>query len=187
MAQPIPEGSHTVTPHLIVDDGARAIEFYRAAFGAVEHYRMPGPGGRIAHAEIQIGDSIVYLADAFPGMSPSPRKLKGSPVTIHLYVPDADATFGQAVKAGAKVKVPVMDMFWGDRYGQVVDPFGHVWSVATHTEDLSPEEMARRGEAAMAAMARPPARKRAPRGKPAKKAPKKATAPKRARKARGKK
>ena len=177
MAQPIPEGTHTVTPHLIVKGGARAIDFYGAAFGAVEHYRMPAPGGAIGHAELQIGDSVIFLADEFPG-NPGPRKLKGSPVTIHLYVPDADATFAQAVKAGAKVKMPLMDMFWGDRYGIVVDPFGHVWSIATHKEDVSPEEMARR----MAAMP-PPARKKPAR----KKAARKAKPARRTKKARAKK
>jgi len=171
MAQPIPEGTHSVTPHLVVNGGARAIDFYTAAFGAVEHSRMPLPGGKVAHAELQIGDSVIYLADEFPGGARSPLSLKGSPVVIHLYVKDADAAFNRAVKAGAKVKMPPMDMFWGDRYGQVTDPFGHVWSIATHKEDVSPEEMAKRAVAAMASMSPPPARKRA-RKKPAKRAPK---------------
>lgn len=167
MAQAIPEGTHSVTPHLVVKGGARAIDFYTAAFGAVEHSRMPLPGGKVAHAELQIGDSLIYLADEFPGGSPSPLSLKGSPVVIHLYVEDADAAFNRAVKAGAKVKMPPMDMFWGDRYGQVTDPFGHVWSIATHREDVSPEEVARRAETAMASMSPHPAPKK-PRKKPAK-------------------
>jgi PhnB protein len=171
MAQPIPQGSHTVTPHLVVKGAARAIDFYAAAFGAVEHHRMPGPDGLLGHAQLQIGDSLIFLADEFPG-SPSPRKLKGSPVTIHLYVEDVDAVFARALRAGAKVKMPLMDMFWGDRYGQVVDPFGHAWSIATHKEDVSPEEMAKRGAKAMAEMAAA-AKKPAPRKKTARKAPKK--------------
>jgi PhnB protein len=171
MAQAIPEGTHNVTPHLVVNGGARAIDFYAAAFGAIEHYRMPGPGGSVAHAEIQIGDSVVYLADEFPGGSPSPRSLRGSPVVLHLYVEDADAAFARAVRAGARVKMPLMDMFWGDRYGQVTDPFGHTWSIATHTEDVSPEEMARRAETAMSSMAAPPKPK--PRRKAARKAARK--------------
>jgi PhnB protein len=179
MAQPIPEGSRTVTPHLVVKGAAKAIDFYADAFGAVEHHRMGAPGGLVGHAQIQIGDSLLFLADEFPG-SPSPIKLKGTPVTIHLYVEDVDATFARAVKAGAKVKMPVMDMFWGDRYGQVVDPFGHSWSIATHKEDVSPEDMAIRGKAAMEAMAAQ--KKPAPRRKAARKAPKKA-----ARKSGGKK
>lgn len=172
MVEAIPEGTHSVTPHLVVNGGARAIDFYAAAFGAVEHYRMPGPGGSVAHAEIQVGDSVIYLADEFPGGSPSPRSLKGSPVVLHLYVADADAAFARAVGAGAKVKMPLMDMFWGDRYGQVVDPFGHTWSIATHVEDVAPEEMARRAETAMASMGPPPKSK--PRRKPA---PRKARKP----------
>ncbi len=172
MVSAIPEGSRTVTPHLVIKGASRAIDFYTRAFGAREHYRMEGPGGSIGHAELQIGDSLIYLADEWPqGSSRSPQALKGSSVVIHLYVPDVDASFQRAVGAGAKVVQPLMDMFWGDRYGQVRDPFGHLWSIATHKEDLSPEEMARRGREAMAAMpqAKPapkkaagPARKRAP-------------------------
>jgi PhnB protein len=153
MVNPIPDGTRTVTPHLVIKGASKAIDFYAKAFGAREHYRMDGPGGSIGHAELQIGDSLVYLADEWPqGASRSPQSLKGSSVVIHLYVPDVDSSFQRAVGAGATVVQPLMDMFWGDRFGQVRDPFGHLWSLATHKEDLSPEEMARRGREAMAAM-----------------------------------
>jgi uncharacterized glyoxalase superfamily protein PhnB len=138
----IPEGFHTVTPHLVCAGAADAIEFYKKAFGATEIRRMPGPGGMIMHAEIRIGDSRVMLADAFPDWgSNGPLALKGTPVFIHLYVNDADAAFGQAVDAGAKPVMPLADMFWGDRYGQVEDPFGHRWSIATHKRDLTQEQI----------------------------------------------
>ena len=153
MVNPIPDGTRTVTPHLVIKGASKAIDFYAKAFGAREHYRMDGPGGSIGHAELQIGDSLVYLADEWPqGASRSPQSLKGSSVVIHLYVPDVDSSFQRAVGAGATVVQPLMDMFWGDRFGQVRDPFGHLWSLATHTEDLTPEEMARRGREAMAAI-----------------------------------
>jgi uncharacterized glyoxalase superfamily protein PhnB len=140
--KPIPEGMHTVTPHLVCAGAAEAIEFYKRAFGAVEAARLPGPQGKLMHAMIRIGDSAVMLVDEFPEMGAlSPTSLKGSPVTIHLYVEDVDATVARAVKAGAKITMPVADMFWGDRYGQLVDPFGHRWSVGTHVRDVSPEEM----------------------------------------------
>lgn len=175
MVNPVPEGTHTVTPHLIVRGGDRAIDFYKRAFGAKELMRMPDPQGKLMHAELQIGDSRVYLADEFPAWgSLSPLALKGSPVVIHLYVEDADAVFQRALSAGAKVRQPLADAFWGDRYGQVADPFGHFWSVATHKEDLTPEEMMKRGESAFLA---PPPKAARPRTK------KKA----RARKASGKK
>ncbi len=147
---PIPEGCHTVTPHLIVRGGDRAIDFYKRAFNAKETIRMPGPDGKtIMHAEIRIGDSALFLADEFPDMgSNSPQGIGGSPVVIHLYVEDADAVFNQAVAAGATVRFPLSDMFWGDRYGQVTDPFGHVWSIATHKEDLTAEEMSKRAAGA---------------------------------------
>jgi uncharacterized glyoxalase superfamily protein PhnB len=175
----VPEGTHTVTPHLVVRDGARAIDFYGAAFGAVEIYRMPAPDGALVHAELQVGDSRIYLADEAPAMGArSPKALKGTPVTIHLYVEDVDATFERAVRAGASVVRPVEDQFWGDRYGQVEDPFGHVWSIATHKEDVAPGEMMRRAEEFFASMPPPP--KPAPRKKAAaKKAKKKAGAGKR--------
>jgi uncharacterized glyoxalase superfamily protein PhnB len=163
MTNPIPEGTHTVTPHLVIKGAAAAIDFYAKAFGAREHYRMPGADGRIGHAEIQIGDSLIYVADEFPQMGQrSPKAYGGSPVTIHLYVADCDASYAQAVAAGAKVRSPLMDMFWGDRYGQVEDPFGHRWSIATHKEDVSPEEMAKR----MAALP-PPAPPKRSKPKPA--------------------
>jgi uncharacterized glyoxalase superfamily protein PhnB len=133
---------HSVTPHLVCDGAAEAIAFYQKAFNAVETSRMPGENGKLMHAAVRIGDSTVMLADAFPGWgSLDPKALKGTPVTLHLYVNDADAIFNQAVAAGATVKMPIADMFWGDRYGQVTDPFGHHWSIATHTRDMTPEEM----------------------------------------------
>jgi uncharacterized glyoxalase superfamily protein PhnB len=132
----------TVTPHLVCAGAVDAIEFYKKAFGAVETARLPGPQGKLMHAMIRIGDSAVMLVDEFPEMgSLSPKSLKGSPVTIHLYVENVDAIVERAVKAGAKITMPVADMFWGDRYGQLVDPFGHHWSVGTHIRDVSMEEM----------------------------------------------
>jgi uncharacterized glyoxalase superfamily protein PhnB len=140
--QPIPEGMHALTPHLICAGAAAAIDFYKAAFGAVEKGRIPGPGGTLMHAAVRIGDSTLMLVDEAPDWGlRGPKTLKGSPVTIHLYVGDVDATVAQAVAAGAKVTMPVAEMFWGDRYGQLEDPFGHRWSVATHTRDVTPEEM----------------------------------------------
>ena len=147
--KPTPEGYHTATPYLIVRDAARAIEFYKKAFGAKELMRMAEPSGKIGHAEIKIGDSPIMLADEVPGMGyRSPESLGGSPVSILLYVEDVDAVFNQAVAAGAKVQRPVADQFYGDRTGGVTDPFGHVWYVATHIEDVSPEEMRKRTAAA---------------------------------------
>ena len=138
----IPEGMHTVTPHLVCAGAADAIEFYKKAFGAVEMGRLPGPQGKLMHAMIRIGDSSIMLVDEFPDWkSFGPKALKGSPVTIHLYVDDVDAVVERAVGAGAKVTMPIADMFWGDRYGTLEDPFGHKWSVATHKRDVSPEEM----------------------------------------------
>jgi len=140
---PIPEGMHTVTPHLICAGAADAIEFYKKAFGAVETGRLPGPNGKIVHASLRIGDSAIMLMDEAPEWkSLGPRALKGTPVTLHLYVEDADAVAARAVKAGAKTVMPVEDMFWGDRYGIVEDPFGHHWSIATHVREVSREEMA---------------------------------------------
>ncbi len=148
--KPIPEGHHTVTPHLVTRDCAKAIAFYKKAFGAEELFRMPGPGGAIMHAELRIGDSMIYLCDECPDMgAKSPQALSGSPVTMHLYVEDADAAFKRATKAGAEVTMPLADMFWGDRYGQLKDPFGHQWSIATHKEDVPPKEMEKRAAAAM--------------------------------------
>lgn len=140
--KPIPEGMHTVTPHLVCAGAADAIEFYKKAFNAVEAGRVPGPQGKLMHAQIRIGDSHVMLVDEFADWGCfGPKALKGSSVTLHLYVENADAAFEQAVAAGATVKMPLADMFWGDRYGIVEDPFGHNWSIATHLRDVSPEEM----------------------------------------------
>src|SRR5512147_222334 len=139
---PVPEGMHTVTPHLVCAGAADAITFYKQAFGAVELGRLPGPQGKLMHAMFRIGDSAVMLVDEFPDYgSFGPKSLKGSPVTIHLYVEDVDATVQRAVAAGAKITMPVKDMFWGDRYGQLEDPFGHRWSIATHIRDVSQEDM----------------------------------------------
>jgi len=140
--KPVPDGMHTVTPHLICAGAADAIEFYKKAFNAVELGRVPGPQGKLLHALIRIGDSAVMLVDEFPDWNSfGPKSLKGSPVTIHLYVHDVEAFFKQAVSAGAKVAMPLDDMFWGDRYGKLEDPFGHHWSVATHVRDVKPEEL----------------------------------------------
>jgi uncharacterized glyoxalase superfamily protein PhnB len=143
------EVSHTVTPHLICDGASEAIEFYKKAFNAVEMIRMPGPDGKLMHACIRIGDSAVMLMDESPRWGAlGPRALKGSPVTIHLNVEDVDAVVERAAAAGAKITMPVQDMFWGDRYGVVQDPFGHNWSVATHVRDVSPEELQQAAQAA---------------------------------------
>lgn len=140
--KPIPEGMHSVTPHLVIDGAANAIEFYKKAFGAVEAVRLPGPGGKLMHAMIKVNGSPVMLVDQNPewGLR-GPKLLNGSPVTIHLYVEDADAFVAKAVGAGAKATIPVSEAFWGDRYGVIEDPFGHHWSVATHVRDLSPQEI----------------------------------------------
>jgi PhnB protein len=145
----IPDGYHNVTPYLIVNDAAAAIEFYKKAFGATELMRMPKPNGKIGHAEIRIGDSPIMLADEAPEMDArSPRTFGGSPVSIFLYVDDVDTTFARAVDGGAKVQRPLADQFYGDRTGGVEDPFGHVWYIATHVEDVPPEEMKKRAAAA---------------------------------------
>jgi len=144
--KPVPEGYHSATPYLVIDGAARAIEFYQKAFGAVEKFRMPDPKtNRIGHAEILIGNSHIMMADEFPEMGyKSPRSLGGTPVSILLYVPDVDATVERAVRLGAKIEKPVQNQFYGDRMGSIEDPFGHKWSIATHIEDVSPEEMQRR-------------------------------------------
>ena len=140
--KPIPDGMHTATPHLVCAGAAEAIDFYTKAFNAVEITRIAGPGGRLMHAGIRIGDSLIMLVDEFPEWgSLGPKALKGSSVTIHLSVENADASFAQAVQAGAKVVMPLEDAFWGDRYGVLEDPFGHRWSIATHIRDVSPEEI----------------------------------------------
>ncbi len=149
--KPIPEGMHTVTPHLVCAGAADAIEFYKKAFNATEMGRLAGPDGKLMHGIIRIGDSAVMLVDEFPDWSAfGPKSLKGSPVTLHLYVEDADAAFKRALDAGAKVKMPLEDMFWGDRYGVLEDPFGHYWSIATHVRDVSPEEMQQAAQKACA-------------------------------------
>ncbi len=148
-AKPIPDGMHALTPHIVCAGAADAIAFYRKAFGAAELARLEGPGGKLMHAAVRIGDSVLMLMDEFPEWGTlGPKALKGTPVTLHLYVKDVDAEMARAVAAGATVTMPVSDMFWGDRYGQVEDPFGHRWSIATHTRDLSPEEI-RKGMEAM--------------------------------------
>ncbi len=152
-ANPIPEGYHSLTPYLAVEDASRAIEFYKEAFGAEEVVRMPGPDGSVAHAELQIGDSKLMLSDPFPQSNVRPPTERGGPTaSVFMYVEDADATFERAQDAGATVVAPLEDMFWGDRFGTLADPFGQVWSVATRKEDLSEEEIAERSKAAMAEM-----------------------------------
>jgi len=146
--KPIPEGYHTVTPYLIVHDAAGALQFYQKAFGAKELMRFPGPNGKIMHAEIQLGDSKIMLADECPEMGArSARTLGGSPITMALYVKDVDLLASQAVAAGAKVVRQVQDQFYGDRSGVLADPYGHQWNIATHTEDVSPDEMQKRAAA----------------------------------------
>ncbi len=148
--QPIPEGYPQVTPYLCVDGAAAAIDFYGAVFGATERMRMPGPDGRIGHAELQLGDSVIMLADESPEIGfRSPKAIGGSPVTLSVYADDVDAVVARAEQAGATVLRPVEDQFYGDRSGEFEDPFGHRWSVATHVEDVSPEEMGRRAAEAM--------------------------------------
>ncbi|HEY8204964.1 MAG TPA: VOC family protein [Pyrinomonadaceae bacterium] len=145
----IPEGYHSVTPYLIVRGGTAAIEFYSKAFGAVELFRFPTPDGKIGHAEIKIGDSPIMLADEYPPMGyNSPQTVGGSPVSLMIYVEDVDTVFNRAVEVGATVKEAVADKFYGDRNGTVVDPFGHIWHIATHKEDLSMEEMEQRAKSA---------------------------------------
>jgi len=142
--KPIPEGYHTLTPFLTVRDAVSAIEFYKQAFGAVERGVAKGPDGKIMHAELKIGDSIIMLSDEYPEFgSLSPLSTGGTGMGLHIYIDGVDAAFDRAVKAGARVDMPVMDQFWGDRYGKLTDPFGHKWSIATHTKDLSMDEMKR--------------------------------------------
>jgi len=155
MTKPVPDGYHTVTPYLTLRSTADAIAFYARAFGARETERIPGPDGKsIAHAEIRIGDSIVMLSDEFPQSGTrSPQSLGGSTASLFLYVPDVDAAFRRAVDAGATVSMPPTDMFWGDRFCKLADPFGHQWGLATHKEDVPPDEMKRRAAEAMKQMA----------------------------------
>ncbi len=148
--KPVPEGYHTVTPYLIVSGGAKAIDFYKRALGAKERMRLEGPDGKIGHAEIEIGDSVIMLADEFPEMgAKSPQSIGGTPVGICLYVENVDARFQQAVSAGAKIERPLQDQFYGDRSGTVIDPFGHKWTIATHIEDVPHDEINRRMAAMM--------------------------------------
>ena len=152
--QPIPEGYNTVSPYLAVDDAEKAIEYYKKAFGAEETVRMNAPDGRIGHAELEIGDSHLMVSDPVPQSSTRPpTELGGTSVSIFMYVEDVDAVVQKAVDQGATVTMEVEDQFWGDRFGSITDPFGHNWSIATHIEDLTPEEIEERGKAAMAAMA----------------------------------
>jgi PhnB protein len=155
---PISKGHHTVTPHLVLDDCAKAIAFYAKAFGAREMVRMPGPDGKIVHAEIKVGDSMIMMNDEMPpmagqpGVYKSPKAAGFATAALFLYVRGVDAAFERAVKAGCTVRMPLMDMFWGDRFGQVIDPFGHTWSLATHIEDVRPSQMRKRQEEFFAQM-----------------------------------
>jgi PhnB protein len=151
--KPVPEGYHTLTPYLAVDDASEAIEYYKEAFGAKERVRMDTPDGKIGHAELEIGDALLMLSDPFPQASTKPPKeIGGTSASVFMYVEDVDAVVKKAVDAGASVTMEVADQFWGDRFGTITDPFGHVWSIATHVEDVPPEEMAERAKTAMAAM-----------------------------------
>ena len=151
--KPIPEGYNTVTPYLAVDDAAQAIEYYKKAFGAKERVRMDAPNGKIGHAELEIGDSLVMLSDPFPhATTRPPKELGGTSGSVFMYVEDVDAVVKKAVDEGATITMEVADQFWGDRFGSIQDPFGHSWSIATHVEDLTPEEMQERGREAMAGL-----------------------------------
>lgn len=156
MTQPIPDGHHGPIPHLVCSPCDKAIEFYEKAFGAEKLHAMSGPGGKMMHAEMMLGGRPIMLADDFPefcgGQTRKATKLPATPVTIHLYVEDTDATMKQAEAAGATITMPAMDMFWGDRYGKLTDPFGHDWSIATHQKDMTPEEMNEAGQKAMSEM-----------------------------------
>jgi PhnB protein len=154
MAKPIPEGYHTLTTYLSVDDASAAIDYYQRAFGAKERGRMAGPDGTIGHAELEIGDSLLMLADALPQFTARPPKeLGGTTTSVFMYVEDIDAVYKQAIDSGATSVMEPDDMFWGDRFGSLLDPFGHLWTIATHVEDVSPEEMKKRSEEFMAQMA----------------------------------
>ena len=153
MAKAIPDGFSTLTPHIIVDDAIQAIEFYKRAFGAQVTTRHMTPDGKaVMHAQLKIGNSMLMLANQFPPMCISPKARGGTSVTLHLYVENADAAFDRAVKAGCIVKMPLMDQFWGDRYGQVEDPFGHLWSIGTHKQDLTEQQISENAKAAFAKM-----------------------------------
>jgi PhnB protein len=150
----IPEGYHSISPSLTCKNAASAIEFYKSVFGATEMMRMPGPGGMIMHAEIRVGDSVVFVNDEIPGLSVAPSGATLNPVYLFLYTEDVDAVFSRAVAANCKVTMPVMNQFWGDRYGKFNDPFGHTWGVATHVEDVAPADMERRQAEWAASMAK---------------------------------
>ena len=152
--RPIPEGYHSLTPAITCKDAARAIDFYKQAFGATEIMRMPGPGGRVSHAELRIGDSVIFVSDEWPGMAAAPVPGAIPSSYIFLYTEDVDAVFNRAVAAGAQPAMPVANMFWGDRYGKLTDPFGHSWGLSTHVEDVAPEEMERRAAEWTASMAK---------------------------------
>ncbi len=154
-AKPVPAGFHTLTPHLTVRDAPKAIEFYKKAFGAKVKNVHVAPNGKVMHATLKFGESLLMLNDEFPGMgAPSPQTVGGSPVILNIYVKNVDKLFDQAVAAGANVTMPLQDQFWGDRYGQLADPFGHLWSLATHKEDVSAKELEKRGKAVFEQMAR---------------------------------
>jgi PhnB protein len=151
--QPIPEGYHTLTTYLTIENAAEAIDYYKDVFGAKERIRMEAPDGKIGHAELEIGDSLLMLSDAFPGAtSRPPTELGGTTAGAFMYVEDVDAVVKRAVESGATITMEIADQFWGDRFGTITDPFGHSWSIATHVEDVPPEEMAERAKAAMAEM-----------------------------------
>ena len=149
----IPEGYHSITPALTCKEAGRAMDFYKSVFGATEIMRMPGPDGKVMHGELRIGDSLIFVSDEFPGMSCAPTPGAMNPVYVFMYTENVDAIYNRAVAAGAKVDMPLMDQFWGDRYGKVTDPFGHQWGLAQHVEDVAPADMKRRQKEAMAAQA----------------------------------
>jgi PhnB protein len=150
----IPEGYHSISPSLTCKEAARAIEFYKSVFGATEVMRMPGPGGMIMHAELRIGDSVIFVNDEVPGIAVAPTPGVTPPSYLFLYTEDVDAVFNRAVSMGSKVAMPLENMFWGDRYGKVMDPFGHQWGIAQHVEDVAPAEMQRRQQDMAAQMAK---------------------------------
>jgi PhnB protein len=151
--QPIPEGYHTLTTYLTIENAAEAIDYYKDVFGAKERIRMEAPDGKIGHAELEIGDSLLMLSDAFPGAtSRPPTELGGTTAGAFMYVEDVDAVVKRAVESGATITMEIADQFWGDRFGSITDPFGHSWSIATHVEDVPPDEIAERAKAAMSEM-----------------------------------
>jgi PhnB protein len=153
MTKPIPDGFHTLSSHLIVSDGVKAVEFYKQAFGAQEVTRLMSPDGKsLMHAQLKLGDSAIMLGSEFPPQCLSPKSRGGTSVFLHIYTEDADAAFARAIKAGCTVNMPMSDMFWGDRYGQVEDPFGHLWSIATHQHDFTPEQILANAKAFFANM-----------------------------------